>query len=169
MGYFILSKCYPDNLLFQIRIRMTPIQQLQVFSCSFQGSAFFEEAQISSPKSLRKSLRESKACLEFLAKIPLQSLVRERASDGKVAWLSLGGGVFLGSLCESVSLLCIQKFVCTSGCYDSLCLLHEVTCSRELFGGAVDSLVTSEMAQTQQRKQGTVRNSRRALFHLRVI
>lgn len=72
-------------------------------------------------------------------------------------------------LWKCVSLLCIQKFVCTSGCYDSLCLLHEVTCSRELLGGAVDSLVTSEMAQTQQRKQGTVRNSRRALFHLRVI
>lgn len=109
MGYFILSKCYPDNLLFQIRIHMTPIQQLQVFSCSFQGSAFFEEAQISSPKSLRKSLRESKACLEFLAKIPLQSLVRERASDGKVAWLSLGGGVFLGSLCESVCPCCAYR------------------------------------------------------------
>lgn len=43
-----------------------------------------------------------------------------------------------------MSLLCAQKFVCTSGYYDSLCLLLEVTCSQELFGGAVDSLVTSD-------------------------
>lgn len=107
-----------------------------------------------SPKSLRNSLRKSKPCLEFLANIPLQSLVRERASDGRVAWLSLSGGGFLGSLYESV-----RTEICTSECCDSLCLLHEVTCSQELFEGAVDSLVTSEVAQTQQRKQGTVRNS----------
>lgn len=55
------------------------------------------------------TLRESKPCLEFLAKIPLQSLVRERASDGRVAWLSLGGGVLLGSLCQSVSPCCVYR------------------------------------------------------------
>lgn len=63
-----------------------------------------------------------------------------------------------------MSLLCAQKFVSTSGYYDSLCLLHEVTCSQELFGGALGSLVTSEMAQTHQRKQGTVRNSQQSSF-----
>jgi len=32
MGYFTLSKYYPDSLLFQIRIYMTTIERLQVFS-----------------------------------------------------------------------------------------------------------------------------------------
>lgn len=31
MGYFILSEYYSANLLFQITIHMTPLQQLQVF------------------------------------------------------------------------------------------------------------------------------------------
>lgn len=74
------------------------------FLRSSQGYAFFEAAQISPPKSLHKSLREAKPCLEFLAAFPLQSLVRERASDGRVIWLSLRDGLFLGSLCEGVCL-----------------------------------------------------------------
>lgn len=38
--------------------------------------------------------------------IPLQLLVRERASDGRAVWLSLDD-VFLGSLCEGVCLYCM--------------------------------------------------------------
>lgn len=39
--------------------------------------------------------------------IPLQLLVRERASDGRAVWLSLGDDVFLRSLCEGVCLYCV--------------------------------------------------------------
>lgn len=87
------------------------------------------------------SLRESKSCLEFLANIPLQSLVRERPSDGRVAWLSLGVLVFWEAFVK-VRVLdeCTEIFVCTFEYYESLCLLHEVTCSQKMFGGAVDSL-----------------------------
>lgn len=77
------------------------------FLRSSQGHACFEAAQISSPKSLRKFTLKAKPCLEFPAMIPFQPLVGERAFDGRMVWRSLGGDVFLGSLCEGTYLYCM--------------------------------------------------------------
>lgn len=65
--------------------------------------------------------------------IALQSLVRDRASDGGMVWLSLGDDVFLGSLCEGVCLCCVYRNLPAA-----LALLRvsgffmQVNCSREL-------------------------------------
>ena len=137
------------------------------FLRSSQGYAFFEAAQIWSPKTLRKSLRRAKSCLEFLAVFPLQSLVRESG------WLSLGDHVFWGNLCKGVC-LCVYRNLPTAfvliGVFD-FCM--QVNCSRELWGEAVNlhSLVMSnwDSVDTPEKAKNSKKSVCRALFHLKVV
>lgn len=43
MDYFILSKSYPDSLLFQMRVYVTTIEQLQIFSGLPRAMPFWKQ------------------------------------------------------------------------------------------------------------------------------